>query len=100
LLLPPSLEEVLPSHHHHVSNKRFLAPTATAVPAMQSFFIEALVEYAIAALIILLRFAVRWRVVGLRSFDVGDAFCLLALVRLIVQQSPSHSLTESDLLFP
>ncbi|KAJ3495092.1 hypothetical protein NLG97_g3639 [Lecanicillium saksenae] len=45
-----------------------------------SFAIEIWVEYSISMFVMLLRFATRLRLVGLRNFDATDFFCFVASV--------------------
>jgi hypothetical protein len=43
-------------------------------------FVEVWCEYAISATAILLRFFARWKIFGVKNFDLGDIFAAFALV--------------------
>lgn len=51
-----------------------------AKPTNSALFTELWIEYAIAMLALALRFFSRWRMFGLKNFDLGDAFAGLAMV--------------------
>ncbi|GIZ38613.1 hypothetical protein CKM354_000202500 [Cercospora kikuchii] len=51
-----------------------------AKPTDSALFTELWIEYAIAMLALALRFFSRWRMFGLKNFDLGDAFAGLAMV--------------------